>query len=215
MGRFPAQRVPFPDPFNYSRANNLGARRARGDYLVFLNNDTDVVSGDWIDQLLYYAEQPGVGAVGGLLLFRDRTVQHAGIVMGFRGTADHVMRGFPFGSDGYAGSLACAREVSAVTGACMMVAAPLFREMGGFNEHFATHYQDVDFCLRLLRAGRRNIFTPGAVLYHFESATRSSRYDFVDRMLLLDLWEDRIEAGDPFYNPNFDLGRTDYTVARR
>ena len=215
MGRFPAERVMFPDPFNYSRANNLGARRARGDYLLFLNNDTDVVSGDWIEHLLYYAEQPGVGAVGGLLLYRDRSVQHAGVVLGFRGTADHVMRGWPSGGDGYAGSLACAREVSAVTGACMMVEARLFWETGGFNEHFATHYQDVDLCLRFLRAGRRNIFTPRAVLHHFESATRSSRYDFVDRMLLLDLWQDRIEAGDPFYNPNFDLGRTDYTVARR
>jgi GT2 family glycosyltransferase len=212
MERFPVQRVPLPDPFNYSRANNLGARRARGAYLVFLNNDTDVISADWIEQLLYYAEQPGVGAVGGLLLYGDRTVQHAGVVLGFRGTADHVMRGWPAGIDGYAGSLACAREVSAVTGACMMVETGLYWEMGGFNEHFATHYQDVDLCLRFLRAGRRNIFTPRAVLHHFESVTRSSRYDLLDRMLLLDLWQDRIEAGDPFYNANFDLSRTDYAV---
>ncbi len=216
MQAYPVRRIEFPDPFNYSRANNEGARHARGDYLVFLNNDTEVITPDWIEQLLYYAEQDDVGAVGALLLFPDQTVQHAGIVLGFRGTADHVMRGFPSDADGYAGSLACAREVSAVTGACMMVRRDLFFAMEGFNEHYATHYQDVDFCLTLLRKGRRNIVTPRAVLLHFESATRRrSKYDLVDRMLLLDRWEEVIDAGDPFFNPNFDLSRTDYTLRGR
>lgn len=210
MSTYPVRRINMPDPFNYSRANNEGGRRARGEYLLFLNNDTEVLSHDWIEQLLFYAEQDDVGAVGGLLLFPDRTVQHAGIVLGFRGTADHVMRGFPADADGYAGSLCCAREVSAVTGACMMVRKALFEELGGMNEHYATHYQDVDLCLSLLRRGCRNIFTPRAALFHFESATRTSRYDAVDRMLFLDRWQDAVDAGDPFFNPHFDLRRTDY-----
>ncbi|HLA76538.1 MAG TPA: glycosyltransferase [Vicinamibacteria bacterium] len=212
MSNFPVRRINLPGPFNYSRANNEGSRQAQGAYLLFLNNDTEILTHDWIEHLLYYAEQNDVGAVGGLLLFPDRTVQHAGIVLGFRGTADHVMRGFPAEADGYAGSLSCAREVSAVTGACMMVRKALFEEVGGMNEHYATHYQDVDLCLTLLDRGRRNIFTPRAGLFHFESATRSSRYDLVDRVLLLDRWQDRIEAGDPFFNPHFDLSRTDYSL---
>jgi GT2 family glycosyltransferase len=212
MQRFPVKRVPFPNPFNFSRANNLGAESAEGDFLLFLNNDTEIVARDWIDHLVYYAEQPDAGAVGSLLLYPNRTVQHAGIVLGFRGTADHVMRGLPGTADGYAGSLSCAREVTAVTAACMMVGARAFGEAGRFNEHFATHYQDVDLCLRLRAAGRRNIFTPRSVVLHLESATRGATYDMVDRMLLLDRWEEQIRNGDPFYNPNFDLARTDYAL---
>jgi GT2 family glycosyltransferase len=122
------------------------------------------------------------------------------------------MRGFPATVDGYAGSLVCAREVSAVTGACMMLSTHLFRRIGGFNEHFATHYQDVDLCLQLLTAGYRNVFTPRSVLRHFESVTRGISYDLVDRMLLLDRWQHIIESGDPFYNVNFDIDRVDYTL---
>ncbi len=212
MNSFPVRRFSLPDPFNYSRGNNQGSRQARGEYLLFLNNDTEVLNHDWIEHLLYYAEQKDVGAVGALLLFPDRTVQHAGIVLGFRGTADHVMRGLPADADGYAGSLSCAREVSAVTGACMMVRKALFDEVGGMNEHYATHYQDVDLCLTLLTRGYRNIFTPRSTLFHFESATRSSRYDLVDRILLLDRWQDRIEVGDPFFSRHFDPGGTDYSL---
>jgi GT2 family glycosyltransferase/glycosyltransferase involved in cell wall biosynthesis len=211
MGQYPVRRIHFPNPFNYSRANNLGARQAAGEFLVFLNNDTEIVAEDWLQQLLYYAEQPDVGAVGALLLYENRTVQHAGVVLGIRGTADHALRGFPCDADGYAGNLACAREVSAVTAACSMMRKSLFLEVGGFNEHFFTAYQDVDLCLRLGDRGLRIIYTPRAVVLHHEWASRKTYYDMVDRMLLLDRWERVIERGDPYYNPNLALESGDYS----
>lgn len=214
MGRFTITRIEFPGRFNFSRANNQGARSATGSFLVFLNNDTEIISEGWLEQLVYYAAQSDVGAVGGLLTYEDGTVQHAGVALGMRGTADHVMRGFPRDVDGYAGSLICAREVSAVTAACMMVRKELFEELGGFNEHFFTAYQDVDLCLRLRERGLRNIYTPGAVAVHHESVSRQNYYDMIDRMLLLDRWEEVIARGDPYYNRNLDLARGDYSVAR-
>lgn len=212
MARYPIKRVHLPGRFNYSRANNLGVEHARGAYLLFLNNDTEVVTPDWIEHLVYYGAQADVGAVGAMLLYSDRTVQHAGVILGPRGTADHLMRGFPSGTDGYAGSLLCAREASAVTAACLLMKRSDFAAIGGFSEHYFTHYQDVELCLRLRRLGRRNIFTPSAELIHHESKTRKSYYDFVDYTLLLDQWQTEIENGDPYYNPNFDLARTDYGI---
>jgi GT2 family glycosyltransferase len=211
MKRYPVRRIEFPGKFNFSRANNEGAAAATGKLLVFLNNDTEVVNPDWLQSLAYYAEQPEVGAAGALLAYDDRTVQHAGVALGMRGTADHTMRLFPIDVDGYAGSLACAHEVSAVTGACLIIDKQLFRETGGFSPHFFTAYQDVDLCLRLRERGLRVIYTPRALLLHHESVSRQSYYDMIDRMLLLDLWEDVIERGDPYYNRNLDLERGDYS----
>ena len=211
MKKYPVRRIAFPGQFNFSRANNEGAAAATGELLVFLNNDTEIISGDWLEHLVYYGEQPDVGAAGALLAYEDQTVQHAGVALGMRGTADHIMRGFPRDVDGYAGSLVCAREVSAVTGACLAIRKPLFEEIGGFNPHFFTAYQDVDLCLRLRARGLRVIYTPQAVLLHHESISRQSYYDMIDRTLLLDLWETVIEQGDPYYNQNLDLERGDYS----
>jgi GT2 family glycosyltransferase len=207
----PIKRVLFPGRFNFSQANNCGVKQASGEYLVFMNNDIEVITADWIQEMLYYAEQNDVGAVGGLLLYPDRTVQHAGIVLGCRGTADHVLRHAPAGSDGYAGSLTCAHEVSAVTAACMMLRRETFDQIGGFNGHYFTAYQDVDLCLQLRSLGKRNIFCPQAVFFHFESYSRGSHYDFVDRNLLLDRWEEMM-VSDPYYNPNFDADTCDYAL---
>ena len=212
MRQHPVRRIDFPASFNFSRANNLGSENATGEFIVFLNNDTEIVSKDWLQQLLYYCDQPDVGAAGALLIYADRTVQHAGVALGMRGTADHTMRGFPIDVDGYAGSLACAREVSAVTAACMMIRKSLFNEAGRFNEHFFTAYQDVDLCLRLRERNLRLICTPQAIVLHYESASRRSYYDMIDRMLLLDQWETVIERGDPYYNPNLNLERGDYSL---
>ena len=211
MKEYSIRRIPFPSPFNFSRANNQGAAAATGEFLVFLNNDTEIITEDWLQHLAYYAEQRDVGAAGALLIYEDRTVQHAGVALGMRGTADHTMRGFPLGVDGYAGSLACAREVSAVTAACLMMRKSLFHELGGFNEHFFTAYQDVDLCLGLRERGLRLICTPQALVVHHESVSRKSYYDMIDRMLLLDRWESVIERGDPYYNPNLNLERGDYS----
>jgi GT2 family glycosyltransferase len=216
MKKYPLRKIEFPGKFNFSRANNQGAEAATGELLVFLNNDTEIVTAEWLQHLAYYCEQPDVGAAGALLIYEDRTVQHAGVALGMRGTADHVMRRFPMAVDGYAGNLVCAREVSVVTGACLMIRASLFREIGGFNPHFFTAYQDVDLCLRLRARGLRVICTPRACLLHDEFVSRpQSYYDMVDRMLLLDQWEDAIDRGDPYYNPNLDLDRGDYSPRLR
>jgi GT2 family glycosyltransferase len=209
----PVERIVLPGIFNFSKANNLGLRNATGQYLVFMNNDIEIISSDWIEQMLYYSEQPDVGAVGGLLLYPNGTVQHAGVVLGCRGTADHVLRGCPGHSDGYAGSLSCAHEVSAVTAACMMMRRDVYESVGGFNEHFFTAYQDVDLCLKVRRQGKRIIFTPRAEFIHHESASRGQYYDHIDRHLLLDYWEPVIKAGDPYFNPNFNVQACDYSLA--
>ena len=210
LGRHPIKVVPFDDPFNYARANNLGVGAANGDYVVLLNNDTEVLTPDWLESLVWRAEQPTVGAVGALLLYPDRTVQHAGVVLGLRGTADHIMRGFPNQADGYAGSLSCTREVSAVSAACMVAARALYEELGGLDEHYQTHYQDVDFCLRIRETGRRILYTPRATLVHYESASRGDEYDHVDRALLLDAWGETIARRDPYYPRGLSLDGADY-----
>lgn len=197
--------------FNYSEANNLGVERATGEYVVFLNNDTEVMNKDWLEQMLFHAEEEGVGAVGPLLLYPGGSVQHAGVILGPRGTADHVMRFYPSKVDGYNGSLSCPREVSAVTAACLMMRTALFRELGGFEELYGMIYQDLDLCLKLRARGLRIIATPDAVLYHHESVSRGKDYNLVDRALLLEAWGDTILHGDPYYNPNFTILTVDYS----
>jgi GT2 family glycosyltransferase len=215
FNQYPAKIIPFREKFNYSRANNSGVRNSGGEFVILLNNDTEVITPDWIEQLLFYCEMPDVGAVGPLLVYPDRTVQHAGVVLGSRGTADHVMRHFPHDSDGYAGSLSCPREVSAVTGACLMIKRGDYLDEGGLSEYYGTHYQDVDLCLRLLAKGKRNLYVPHAMLIHYEGSTRGKFYDHLDRSLLLDIWGEWIDTGDNFYNPNFSLSRLNYTLGNR
>jgi GT2 family glycosyltransferase len=207
----PVRVVPFTSSFNFSAASNAGAAAATGEVLVFLNNDTTVISSDWLEHLVFHLVAADVGAVGPLLLYPDGSVQHAGVVLGARGTADHVMRRFPADADGYAGSLSCPREVSAVTGACLAIRRDAFVRVGGWNELYATHYQDVDLCLRLRRAGLRIIFTPDARLTHHESPSRGDRYDLLDRLLLIDTWKDELAAGDSAYPAACSLERLDYS----
>jgi O-antigen biosynthesis protein len=203
--------VPSPRPYNFAGAATAGAAAARGEILVFLNNDTTVISPDWLEHLAFHLAAADVGAVGPLLIYPDGSVQHAGVVLGARGTADHVMRRFPADADGYAGSLSCPREVSAVTGACLAIRRDVLDRVGGWNELYATHYQDVDLCLRLGHAGLRCLFTPDVRLVHHESPTRGDRYDFLDRLLLVDTWRDVLAAGDPAYPAACSLERLDYS----
>jgi GT2 family glycosyltransferase len=212
MQAYPVTRICWPGNFNFSAVNNFAVSRTTGELIVFMNNDVEVLTTDWVENLRYYAEQPDVGAVGCMLLYPDRKVQHAGVVLGCRGTADHVLRGAGHDSDGYAGSISCAREVSAVTAACLMVRRSTFLEVGGFNEHFFTAYQDVDLCLKIQALGKRNIYTPAAAMVHHESLSRGNYYDMIDRHLLLDLWESTIEQGDRYYNPKFDVQACDYSL---
>jgi glycosyltransferase involved in cell wall biosynthesis len=210
MAAHPIRRLEQGGAFNFSRANNFAAQAARGDVLVLLNNDTEVVTPDWLQIMLTHLSLPGVGAVGPLLLYPSGTVQHAGVALGLRGTCDHVMRGCDPDDDGHGGALACSREVSALTAACLMVRRDKFLAVGGLEEAYAHIYQDADFCLRLRAGGDSCVFAANVTLRHHEGVSRGSDYDFVDRAVFLDRWGDAIAAGDPYYNPNFTRNRGDY-----
>jgi glycosyltransferase involved in cell wall biosynthesis len=203
----------FSGEFNFSAACNNGAAAASGEILVFLNNDTEVITEDWMEHIVLHFSSRDVGVVGPLLLYPDGSVQHAGVVIGARGTADHVMRHFSADSDGYSGSLSSPREVSAVTGACLAIRTGTFSEVGGFNTMYGIHYQDVDLCLKVRQRSMRCIFTPEAQLFHHESPTRGSKYDFLDRLLLIDTWVDMLAAGDPYYSSHFSIEKLDYSLA--
>jgi O-antigen biosynthesis protein len=214
FARHPIKRIIYNAPFNYSKANNAGVDESDGELLLFLNNDTEIISTNWLEDLALFFEDPEVGAVGATLLYPNRTVQHAGVVLGARGTADHVMRHFAEHCDGYAGSLVSAREVSAVTAACLMMPRTLFDGVGRFSTDYAKHYQDVDLCLRIRDRGLRIISAGFPRLIHHESASRKSEgYDLGDRALLIDRWQKIIHSGDPFYNPSLNRQKLDYSLA--
>jgi GT2 family glycosyltransferase len=214
--------VTYKGEFNYSKINNFGAKFAKGKYLLLLNNDTQVITMNWLEDMLMYAQRPDVGAVGAKLYYADKTIQHAGVVIGLGAhrTAGHIH--YRVGSDnlGYMGKLCYAQNVSAVTGACLMVKKSLYDELGGLEESFKVALNDVDFCLRIREKGLLNVFTPFAELYHFESASRGS--DIVDEAKakryeeeaehFRDRWKEVLEKGDPYYNPNFSLDRSDYSL---
>lgn len=211
FGRFPIKRVDYPKTFNFSEACNVGADSSRGELVLFLNNDTEVLYPDWLRIMAMYFEDKEVGAVGPVLLYPDRRVQHAGIVLGARGTADHVMRFQPEGGDGYAGSLACTREVSGVTAACLMMRRDLFEAVGRFSLDFTKHYQDVDLCLKIRETGKRILSIGNTQLLHHESLSRKADgYDLGDRAILIDRWHEVINRGDPYYNGAFELDKLNY-----
>ncbi len=207
--------------FNYSRVNNYGVEYADGQYVVLLNNDTAVITPNWMEQMLMYAQRKDVGAVGAKLLYADRSIQHAGIVIGLGAhrTAGHTHYGKSYDNLGYMGRLCYAQDVSAVTGACLMLKKYLFNKLGGLDDHFAVSLNDVDLCLRLREKGYLNVFTPFAELYHFESASRGSdaegekaeRYN-KESEIFRKRWAKVLEQGDPYYNPNFSLDRSDYSI---
>lgn len=215
------QVVEYKGDFNYSKINNFGVQYAQGEYLLLLNNDTEVITPDWMEELLMYAMRKDVGVVGAKLYYPDKTIQHAGIVIGLGAhrTAGHTHYRIPEANVGYMGRLCYAQDVTAVTGACMMVSKALYEELGGLDESFTVALNDVDFCLRVREKGFLNIFTPFAELYHYESKSRGSdkkderalRYQQEsDRFRVK--WADALAKGDPYYNPNFSLDHSDFTV---
>lgn len=213
--------VTYKGDFNYSAVNNLGASCARGEYLLLLNNDTQVITVNWIEELLMYAQREDVGAVGAKLYYEDRTIQHAGVVLalGAHRTAGHSHYGQHRDNLGYMGRLCYAQDVSAVTGACLLVRKSLFEKVGGLDEDFAVSLNDVDFCLKLRELGYLNVFTPFAELYHFESKSRglddsgerAQRYNRESERFR-SKWKKVLEEGDPYYNPNFSLDRSDFAL---
>lgn len=213
--------VTYKGAFNYSAVNNLGARYAAGEYLLLLNNDTEVITVNWIEELLMYAQREDVGAVGAKLYYADKTIQHAGVVIGLGAhrTAGHTHYKQHRQNLGYMGRLCYAQDVSAVTGACLLVKKSLFEEVGGLEEEFAISLNDVDFCLKLREKGFLNVFTPFAELFHYESVSRglddsgekARRYNRESERFR-EKWKEQLEAGDPYYNPNFSLDRSDYSL---
>ena len=213
--------VTFEGDFNYSRINNLGVSKANGEYVLLLNNDTEVITLDWMEELLMYAQREDVGAVGAKLYYPDKTVQHAGVVIGLGAhrTAGHTHYRVSSNNLGYMGRLCYVQNMTAVTGACLMVKKKIYDELGGLDESFAVSLNDVDFCLRVRKAGYLNVFTPFAELYHYESASRGSdtegeraaRYN-EESERFREKWRKELEEGDPYYNPNFSLDRSDFAL---
>jgi len=206
------------EPFNFSRLNNLAAAAARGDVLCFLNNDTEVITAGWLEEMVSLACLDGVGAVGAMLYYPDGKMQHAGVVLGMGGVASHAHKGLAKGSPGDHGRAALTQAMSAVTAACMVVRKALFLEVGGFDETLAIAYNDVDLCLRIGAKGLRNVWTPFAELYHYESVSRgddlrSGRAGFlVESGMIRERWGKLLHA-DPYFNPNLSLKRPDFGLA--
>lgn len=222
IGKHPKVRiVAYEGGFNYSKINNFGASFAEGEFLLLLNNDTQVITVNWIEEMLMYGQRRDVGAVGAKLYYEDKTIQHAGIVLGLGAhrTAGHTHYRVNIENVGYMGRLCYAQDVSAVTGACLLVRKEWFDELGGLDESFAVALNDVDFCLRLREKGLLNVFTPFAELYHFESKSRglddsderAERYN-EESARFRQKWKAELEAGDPYYNPNFSLDRSDFSL---
>lgn len=218
----PAIRViTYEGDFNYSKINNLGVSQTTGDYVLLLNNDTQVITLDWMEELLMYAQRKDVGAVGAKLYYEDNTIQHAGVVLGLGAhrTAGHSHYRVSYNNLGYMGRLCYAQNVMAVTGACLMMRKSLFEQLGGLDESFAVSLNDVDLCIRAWKAGYVNVFTPFAELYHYESVSRglddrgekAQRYNRESEAFRAK-WKDLLEQGDPYYNPNFSLDRSDFAL---
>ena len=207
-------------PFNYSALNNAAVKLARGEVIGLLNNDLEVISPEWLSEMVSLAVQPGIGAVGASLWYPNDTLQHGGVILGIGGWAGHAHRGFAKGCHGYFGRMSLVSEFSAVTGACLVVRKQLYEQVGGLNESdLPIACNDVDFCLRLREQGFRNVWTPYAELYHYESATRgyedtperrtrfAKEVDYMRRH-----WGDLL-SNDPAYSPNLTLDHEDFSLA--
>ncbi|MBP3476359.1 MAG: glycosyltransferase family 2 protein [Lachnospiraceae bacterium] len=213
--------ITYEGDFNYSKINNLGVSQTTGKYVLLLNNDTQVITLDWIEELLMYAQRQDVGAVGAKLYYEDKTIQHAGVVLGLGAhrTAGHSHYRVSYNNLGYMGKLCYAQNVMAVTGACLMMRKSLYEQLGGLDESFTVSLNDVDLCVRAWKAGYVNVFTPFAELYHYESISRglddqgekAQRYNRESEAFRAK-WKDLLAQGDPYYNPNFSLDRSDYAL---
>lgn len=212
LARLPHTVIPLPGPFNYSRLNNVGAAHTRGEFLLFLNNDIEIISGEWLEALLEHAQRKEVGAVGAKLLYPNRTIQHAGVVLGHGGVAGHAFWYLPEDFTGYFDFPQIIRNCSAVTAACMMMRKSVFVEVEGFDEKIRVAFNDIDLCLRVREKGYVIIYTPYAVLYHLESATRKSLHPVADEEYVRRRWGRVIDAGDPYYSPHLSLKRFDFSL---
>jgi GT2 family glycosyltransferase len=206
-------------PFNFSAVNNYAAARAQNEVLLFLNNDTEIISPDWLEKLLQFILSPDVGIVGAKLYYPNDTVQHAGVIIGIQGVAGHSHKHAQGDSHGYFQRLRLPQEVSAVTGACLMIKRAVFQEVSGFDPFFKLAFGDVDLCLKVRQKGYLVMWTPYAELYHHESKTRGPEDTHEKRVrasreaaYFKRKWTDFLAEGDPYYNPNLTLASEDFSL---
>lgn len=205
--------------FNYSKINNFGFKYTHGEYIVLLNNDIEITTPSWLEEMLMFVQRKDVGAAGMMLYYPDDTIQHAGVIIGIGGVAGHSHKYFKRGDYGYASRLTIAQNFSGVTAAAMMIKRSVFEEVSGLDESFAVAFNDVDLCLRIRRAGYLIVWTPYAEAYHYESKSRGLE-DTPEKQLrfkkecdrFYDRWSDFLKEGDPYYNPNLTLEKEDFST---
>lgn len=211
--------VTWEREFNYAAINNFGVTFASGEYLLFLNNDTEIIEPDCIHELLGFAQRPDVGAVGARLLYQDDTIQHAGVVVGFGGIAGHTFIGLHKAENSYFHRAMCAQDYSAVTAACMMSKRSVFDAVGGFSEELAVAFNDIDYCMKVRALGKLVVYAPYALLYHYESKSRGLE-DTPEKVarfnrevkIFADKWPEILKNGDPCYNPNLTLRKSNFAL---
>lgn len=211
--------IEWNKPFNYSTVNNYAVNFSTGEVLLFVNNDTEIINADWIERMIEHAIRKEVGVVGAKLYYPDKTIQHAGIILGVGNITDHSHKHFTQESNGYFGRLKIVQNISAVTGACLMIRKDVFEELEGFDERFILAFNDTDLCMRLREKGYLILFTSYAELYHHESKTRG--YDNslekqksfrIEIKNFQEKWEHILKLGDPYYNLNLTLLRGDFSI---
>ena len=202
-------------PFNWAGLNNSAVELARGNMLLFLNNDIEALRPGWLEALCAQAARPGVGAVGARLLYPDRRLQHCGVVIGLGGAAGHVLAGLQADEPGYLNMAVTARECTAVTGACLATRRAVFEDLQGFDESLGIDLNDIDYCLRARQSGLSVIYEPGAELVHHESPSRGVAGDVSDIVRFVDRWRSAIVNGDPYLNPQIDPRGPVVCVPRR
>ncbi|MGI8955601.1 MAG: glycosyltransferase family 2 protein [Chthoniobacterales bacterium] len=204
----------FHGPFNFSALNNLAVEQTNAPWLLFLNNDVEVIESEWLTVMAEHVQRPEVGAVGARLLYPNETVQHAGVVLGVGGIAEHAFRHFPADAPGVSRQLQVTRNYSSVTGACMLTRREVFEEVGGFDEErLPVTFNDVDLCLKMRRAGYLIVYTPFAKLYHHESASRRRSVEALETEVMRERWPEYLER-DPYYNPNLSRERADFSLGK-
>lgn len=209
----------WKEGFNYSAINNFGEKSAAGDYLLFLNNDVEVINPRWIEELLGNCQRKEVGIVGAKLYYPDDTIQHAGTVIGIGGIAGHAFLNMPRSRTGYLHKASLQMDLSAVTAACMMMKRQVFEQLGGFEERLSVAFNDVDLCLRTVQAGYLVVYNPEVELYHYESKSRGAEDSeekvrrFQEEIEFMRCrWMDLLKKGDPYYNRNLTLCKWNYSL---
>lgn len=208
--------------WNYSYINNFGVKQTTGEYIVLLNNDTEVIAPDWMEQLLQYAQQKEIGIVGAKLLYPDGTIQHGGVTLGIRGVAGHAFHGWNGDAKGYMNRLITVQDLTAVTAACLMISREVFDEVRGLDERFKVAFNDTDLCMRVRKAGYRVVYNPKACLFHHESKSRGTDEQSPEKlkrfngesMRFQKLYCRELTLGDPYYNFNLEKTNDDFVAAK-